>query len=203
MFRSTRSRTAAGTASSTPAADSTSSAAPTRSRRLRRLAAGAVLTAGTAGLVAAGAGVASANPTFTTHLTPDNTFFLQLDVSGASTAPGAPVIDWYSNGGANQVWTFVDQGGGNYEIVNQNSGQCLTTDGVAGDQLYQFYCLNGPGQRWQTGLTGNPADAFVAKNIYNPAYGLDVDVYGDSAWPGAAIDAWYPNGGYNQSFGID
>src|SRR4051812_26841522 len=31
---------------------------------------------------------------------------LTLDVQGGSTAPGAPVIQWYDNGGANQRWTL-------------------------------------------------------------------------------------------------
>ncbi len=176
-----------------------------RGRSGRQAAAAAlVLSAGAAGLLAAGGGAASAAPSqFSAHLTPDNTYFLQLDVSGASTAPGAPVIDWWTTGGANQAWTFIAAGNGNYEIVNQNSGQCLTTDGVAGDQLYQYYCVGAAGQFWKTGLSGDPSDFFAGSSIQNPGSGLAVDVYGDSPWPGAGIDAWYPNGGYNQSFAID
>jgi hypothetical protein len=162
-----------------------------------------MIAAGATGLIAASAGSASAATNFSAHLTPANTGFLQLDVSGASTAAGAPVIDWWANGGANQLWTFSPAGDGKYEIINSNSGQCLTTDGVAGDQLRQFPCEGGPGQLWRTGLTGDPLDIVIGHNIANPAFGLNVDVYGNNPWPGTAVDAWYPNGGANQSFAVD
>ena len=40
-------------------------------------------------------------------LTPNNTFFLQVDVGGASQSPGARVISWWTNVGANQEWDWV------------------------------------------------------------------------------------------------
>ena len=63
-----------------------------------------------AGLLALGAGQANASAAFTVHVTPNNTFWLLLDVSGGSTSPGAQVIDWWANGGSNQVWTFYPPG---------------------------------------------------------------------------------------------
>ncbi|HUN32233.1 MAG TPA: RICIN domain-containing protein [Trebonia sp.] len=145
------------------------------------------------------AGPASASTEFTVHITPDNTLGLLLDVSGASTQPGAPVIDWYADGGANQEWTFLPDGGTNtYEIINANSGQCLTTDGVAGDQLYQLPCAGGPIQQWQTAITPGQEGVGTIRNVSS---GLYVDVSGDSPWPGAAIDTWYYNGQDNQYFG--
>jgi hypothetical protein len=120
-----------------------------------------------------------------------------LDVSGASTANGAPVIQWYGNFGGNQRWNFVDQGDGTETIVNQNSGKCLTTDGVNGDQLFQFVCVNAPSQRWQSNI--EPVDQHL-RTIRNPWSGLDMDVSGGSFWAGAAIIGWYPNGGDNQYF---
>src|SRR4051812_20678712 len=56
--------------------------------------------------------------------------YLVLDVSGASTSPGAPVIQWYGNGGSNQLWNFVPTADGNETIVNLRSGMCLTTNGI-------------------------------------------------------------------------
>src|SRR5690348_14511215 len=35
---------------------------------------------------------------------------LVLDVNGASTTPGAPIIQWFRNGGSNQRWNVVDLG---------------------------------------------------------------------------------------------
>src|SRR6516162_5628253 len=105
-----------------------------RAAKLSALLAGLAVPALVGGAVLAGP--ASASTQFTVHVTPNNTFGLLLDVSGGSTQPGAPVIDWWANGGANQQWTFSPIGGNNtYEIINVNSGMCLATDGVAGDQL--------------------------------------------------------------------
>lgn len=139
-------------------------------------------------------------------ITPNNTFFLQLDVRGASQSPGAPVIDWWTNWGANQGWDWqlVDPIDGIYIIQNQNSGQCLTTDGIAGDQVYQEPCNYSEYQEWYTNLPTD-YDYSVASSdpIKNVASGLYLDVNGDSPWPGASIDTWYYNGNSNQYFRID
>lgn len=168
-------------------------------RRAARLSAALALLATPALLGAVLAGPASASSSFTTHLTPNNTFFLLLDVSGGSTYPGAPVIDWTANGGANQNWLFLPYGSSNrYQIVNVNSNMCLTTDGVAGDQVYQDPCTGVPNQQWFTNLSPGNGQAYT---IQSAGSGLYLDVSGDSPWAGAAIDTWPYNGGYNQEFG--
>ncbi|MBV9451138.1 MAG: RICIN domain-containing protein [Streptosporangiaceae bacterium] len=145
------------------------------------------------------AGPASASSSFTTHLTPNNTFFLLLDVSGGSTYPGAPVIDWTANGGANQDWLFQPSGGSNsYQIVNVNSNMCLTTDGAAGDQVFQDPCTGAANQQWLTSLSPGNGRAYTIQSAFS---GLYLDVSGDSPWEGTAIDTWPYNGGYNQQFG--
>jgi hypothetical protein len=68
-------------------------------------------------------------------------------VSGGSTSAGAPIIQWWADSGAEQEW-LLPRKYRNGEIYNQNSGMCITTDGVAGDQLYQDYCSNSENQRW-------------------------------------------------------
>ena len=139
---------------------------------------------------------------FTTHVTPVNTWLLNLDVGGASTSPGAGVIDWWANGGANQVWTFtrITDTPNTYEIINQNSNQCLTTDGIPGDQVVQEPCAGSQAQHWTTALS--PDAVFKAAAIKSVYSGLYIDVNSDSPWPGAFIDTWYGNGGDNQRFGI-
>ncbi|GAA1988316.1 RICIN domain-containing protein [Catenulispora subtropica] len=169
----------------------------TRRARTRRVIGAAAALAATAGLVATSAGSASADTNFTIHITPNSSFGLLLDVNGASQSPGAGVIQWYANGGANQVWSFYSFGGNTYEIVNGNSGQCLTTDGVAGDPVVQLPCNGGLGQRWTTGLNPSSVSAWT---IANPWSGLYLDVNGASPWAGASIDVWYYNGGSNQYF---
>ena len=168
-----------------------------RTRRTRiAAAAGAVALAATG--VVAGATSAQASTGFTIHITPDNTAFLLLDVSGGSTSLGAGVIDWVANGGANQSWTFIPYSTNVYEIENNNSGMCLTTDNVAGDQVYQFACLGASTQLWYTQLTPSSTSDWT---IRSQSSGLYLDVNGDSPWQGTSIDTWYFNGGYNQYFG--
>ena len=48
-----------------------------------------------------------------------------MDVAGASTSPGAPVIQWPANGGNNQRWNLVPVGSDAYRIVSVHSGQVL------------------------------------------------------------------------------
>lgn len=164
--------------------------------RPRALSAAAVAFAAAA-TIAVGAGSAQASTSFTIHVTPNSSFGLLLDVSGGSTSPGGGVIQWYANGGANQAWTFESFGGNTYEIVNDNSGMCLSTDGVAGDELYQMPCVGASFELWQTGLNPSSVSAYP---IYNAWSGLYVDVSGASPWAGASIDGWYWNGGSNQYF---
>jgi Ricin-type beta-trefoil lectin domain-like len=167
------------------------------SRRLRRVLAtgAAVLAVGatSAGILATGTQAAHADPYWVT-LNAGNSG-LALDVSGAATWPSAPVIQWYDNGGANQHWHVP--GSSDYgEIINQNSGLCLTTDGNAGDQLYQDTCTGSPGQLWWSSNLFDDTWAFTT----NPYSGLSIDVYGNSQWAGASIDGWYGNGQLNQWF---
>ena len=62
----------------------------------------------------------------------------------------------------------------------------LTTDGVAGDQVYQLQCTGSQIQQWQTGLNpSNFGTAYAVKNVYS---GLYLDVNSDSPWPGTSID---------------
>src|ERR1700754_3238525 len=119
---------------------------------------------------------------------------LVLDVSGGSTANGARIIQWYGSFAGNQRWNLVEDGHGNQTIVNQKSGRCLTTDGVAGHQLYQWTCNGSPLQVW----SGSFTDSFHSTTLTNPSSGLGMDVNGGSRWAGAAIIAWYQNNADNQ-----
>ena len=170
--------------------------------RLKRMITGLALAAAATGAVAAvpgGIKAASAQP-LNFALTPQSSFYLMLDVSGASQAPYAPVIQWWSNGGANQFWYMQYMSNGTKEIVNLNSNQCLTTDGVAGDNVYQFPCEGLLGQEWYTDFP--PGGSLTNSYPFESALsGLFLDVNGDSPWPGAGIDTWYSNGGWNQYFG--
>jgi hypothetical protein len=70
-----------------------------------------------------------------------------LDVAGGATASGTDV-DWYPcNGTAAQVWTRETDG----ELVNPNSGRCLTDPGgSATARLEIVTCADAAAQRWSS-----------------------------------------------------
>jgi Ricin-type beta-trefoil lectin domain-like len=125
---------------------------------------------------------------------------MNVAVSQGATYLGAPVIQWYNDGGSEQKWIFGDEFNGDqfvgYVIENANSSQCLTTDGNAGDQLYQFYCEAGALTQVFT-VTQNDGGADLFQNV---GTGLYLDVSGYSWGAGASMDLWYANGQPNQEF---
>ena len=123
-----------------------------------------------------------------------------VSVSGAATSGGAPVIQWAAYGGPEQQWSFGNETlNGVYDgtlIMNLNSGLCLNTDGVAGDQLDQEICYDGNVNELYDingGLGGYDS-------ISNVGSGLYLDVSGYSWNEGDAIDLWYQNNQANQTF---
>ncbi|MBB5803539.1 hypothetical protein F4560_003307 [Saccharothrix ecbatanensis] len=75
-----------------------------------------------------------------------------LDVSGASTADGATVIQWTDQNGANQRWQLVDGGNGYTKIKNVNSGKVLDVSEAStasGAQLVQNTDTSANSQLWQ------------------------------------------------------
>jgi Ricin-type beta-trefoil lectin domain-like len=118
---------------------------------------------------------------------------LPLDVNGASTSPGAPVIQWFGNGGSNQRWNFVTQADGYEHIVNQNSGMCLTTDGVAGHWVYQWPCGSSWNQEWSSTVLNRAFTDAPGATIESYNRGLYLDVAGDAYWPGGHLITWYWN----------
>jgi hypothetical protein len=119
------------------------------------LASAAALLAAPAVLLGLAAAPASASTysAVNVYITPSSSTWSKfLDVSGASKSWGAQVTQWYLNGGANQKWDIQNLADGNKSFVNANSGQCLTTDGIAGDGVYQFPCVGAKSQEWNTNL---------------------------------------------------
>ncbi len=185
-----------------PASPHSAERTPRGARRLARRLAAVVATALAGVAVAVVPGVANAQQLNSVAIGTDaSANFLVLDVAGASTAQGAGVIQWYGNGGANQRWIFVPTGDETQEIVNQNSGMCLTTDGVAGDQLYQMRCLNSPLQQWRGTLPRSWSGFLNGSTLVNPYSGLGVDVSGGSGNAGTSIIGWYAKDSINQHFG--
>ena len=127
---------------------------------------------------------------------------MNVAVPGGSGAVGTRIIQWYNNGGAEQKWYFdavYDSSSGfeGYLIRNENSGLCLSTDGVAGDRMTQEPCNPQLLPEWFDIVSSGTDNQF-----YNRQTGLYMDVSGFSYAAGANIDLWYSNGGDNQWFWI-
>jgi hypothetical protein len=75
---------------------------------------------------------------------------LVLDVNNARTTPGANILQYAFGGGKNQLWRPVRAVGGDYALLNVNSGLPLTASGsAAGAGLIQQTADTGPAQQWQ------------------------------------------------------
>jgi hypothetical protein len=129
--------------------------------------------------------------------------WLQLHVPGASTSAGTGLIQWYPNFGDNQQFLYPTGYLETSVIRNKNSNMCLTTDAIAGHQLFQEPCGGAWAKyQWWTVYAYTPWFDFT--NVYgifkNPYSGLVMDVDGASHAAGARVIGWYPNNGLNQSW---
>jgi hypothetical protein len=146
--------------------------------------------------------VASAAPTASNIgiATKASAFISVLDVAGGSTSLGAKVIQYPVNGGANQRWDLVRRADESVAIVSRASGLCLTTNGVAGAQLYLWTCdPANPRQNW-TGPFTQLSYTFAGDLITNGATHLSIDVEGGSGVAGARVIGWATTGQTNQRF---
>jgi alpha-L-fucosidase 2 len=116
------------------------------------------------------------------------------DVSGASTAAGAGLIQWPVHGGQNQQFDFVDAGGGFYRIRARHSGLVLQVGGNGnGAAITQQPSSSAQSQQWRVVGQGGGVVTFV-----NRQSGLLMDVSDISQTNGAAIHQWSDWGGDNQ-----
>jgi len=125
-----------------------------------------------------------------------------LDVSGASTANGASVIQWTYGGAANQKWSLTSQGnnGGYYSLLAAHSGEALDVSGGStadGASVIQWPWGGGSNQIWQVVPTFDGTYKLVNKNS-----GKVLDVSGGSIANGAPVIQWSWNGGNNQRWQI-
>jgi hypothetical protein len=131
-------------------------------------------------------------------------FPMEMDVSGGSMDPNAGVIQWTWNGGHNQDWYILPTDSGYAELVNRNSGQCLSVGNnsySAGQQLVQYPCYGGANQQWNLGVyPGNSDLSYQSRVLQSRSSGLVADVTGASYWAGANVEQWYYNGGWNQTW---
>ena len=70
-----------------------------------------------------------------------------IDVSGASTADGAQIVQWAATGGNNQKWSFRLNG----TVLGNAAGKCLNLAGGAsanGTRIQIFDCNATGAQQW-------------------------------------------------------
>jgi beta-glucanase (GH16 family) len=121
-----------------------------------------------------------------------------LDITGGSTADGAVVIQWSSNGGTNQQWQFISVGSGYYKIKNVKSGKIMDIEGastVNGAKNIQWTDNGGTNQQWSLVSAGSGY-----YKIKNRKSGKILDITGASTADGAVDIQWSDNGGTNQQW---
>ena len=89
-----------------------------------------------------------------------------LDVVGASTAGGAPAVQWEFTHAASQQWRFVPVRAGSeyYRIEARHSGQCLTVDKAGeGTALVQRPFQGSEQQQWRL-VPAGPQGSYQLEN---------------------------------------
>jgi hypothetical protein len=110
-----------------------------------------------------------------------------LDVPNVSMTNGTRLEIWDCNGGANQQWTQLDNGG-----LRVYGSKCLEVTGHAtapGSPVAIFDCNGGANQQWQSKADGT---------IVGVESGLCLDVTGQGTANGTLLEIWTCNGGANQ-----
>ena len=121
-----------------------------------------------------------------------------LDVFGASTDPGASVIQWVCHGGPNQQWRLEPAGGGAFRILARHSGLALDVFGASLDDvapIIQWPIHGGDNQSWTLAPAGDGYVTFIARHS-----GKAMDVEFASPDDGARVIQYTPHGGANQQW---
>ncbi|WP_367318721.1 alpha-L-fucosidase [Streptomyces sp. HUAS ZL42] len=123
-----------------------------------------------------------------------------MDVSGASSADGASIIQWPWTGGTNQQWKLLPNADGSYRLSNVRSGKVLDSPGSStqGASLDQWSDDGGDNQWWKL-VPSQTSGYYQLVNVRN---GWCADVKDASAADGASIIQWPATGGSNQDWQI-
>jgi hypothetical protein len=119
-----------------------------------------------------------------------------MDVSGASTANGAPLIQWDFHGGQNQMFRPDPMGGGFFRLVSLNTGKVADVSGASmasGAAIVQWDWHGGDNQLFRLEPLSDGFVRIIAKHS-----GKVIDVAGGSTGNGAQLIQWDWHGGPNQ-----
>ncbi|WP_406221570.1 RICIN domain-containing protein [Streptomyces canus] len=138
----------------------------------------------TAGTWTAGSGL----PTPGIHTLTNPNSSMVMDVASGSTANGAKVIQWPSNGGTNQQWTLTKVADNIYTLKSVKSGLCLDVpnqSATTGVQLQQWTCNGGTNQQWFLDLVGSySGSTYMLAGVGSD---LNLGINGASTTQGAAV----------------
>ncbi|MEV6790774.1 RICIN domain-containing protein [Streptomyces sp. NPDC051320] len=152
-----------------------------------------------AGTWTAGSGLPSAG----VHTLTDVKSSMAMDVASGSTSTGAEIIQWPSNGGANQRWTVTRVADNVYTLKSVNSGLCLDVpnkSAATGQQLEQWTCNGGNNQQWFLDLVGSYSGSTY--QLTGVGSDLNIGVTGGSATQGAAVDQETATGATSQQWSL-
>lgn len=168
-----------------------------RGRLRRAVTAAAVSAAAAAATLTVSTGPAHADSSFTTLLYPKINPFLTVQIpNGAGPFADVGLGNWSDS--YNQSWLFSPTGiYHTYIIENQQSFECLTTDGIAGHPVYQAPCNGALNQSWITNLTTGDSEP---RSIHSVSSGLYLDIPRSLATAYTTLEVWYSNGNDNQFF---
>jgi hypothetical protein len=128
---------------------------------------------------------------------------LVLDDPNSSASNGTKIVQWHSDGGANQNWAFVPLADTDYLIVNEASGKVLGDPGFSTNQgtgIIQWQLNAGMNEQWEVIPAGNGAcvmfNAFSGLVLEDPQSSTSEGIQMDQRewdWHGTANQVWYLN----------
>lgn len=126
---------------------------------------------------------------------------MALDVNGAGTANGSPIIQWPYHGGDNQKWIVSAFDSNLYRIQGLQSGRVLDVPGAStqkGAKLQIWDSNSGANQQWSFTATSGGYYTITSLNSSQV-----VDVTSNSTTAGTGIEQWPLNNGYNQQWSLE
>ncbi|MBE1875837.1 RICIN domain-containing protein [Myceligenerans sp. TRM 65318] len=180
--------------------DSATTSRRTRARSARRWHAAAAALATVAATVTAiplaGEAQAATIDTAASYVLVSRHSGKVIDVSGASSADGASVIQWTRTDGDNQQWQFVAAGDGYYQLRARHSGKVVDVGSTAdGADVVQRTGTGATSQQFRVVDT----DSGYVK-LLNRASGKALDLWAWSTADGARISQYTDTGGANQQW---
>ncbi|MEU8893182.1 non-reducing end alpha-L-arabinofuranosidase family hydrolase [Streptomyces sp. NPDC048442] len=121
-----------------------------------------------------------------------------LDVHNLTTNDGARITQWTRNDQNQQLWQFVDSGGGYYRIKSRHSGKVLDVQNAStanGGAIVQWTDLNATHQQWRLADSSDGHVRLVARHS-NKA----LEVQGASTADNANVVQYDDWGGSNQQW---